>query len=524
MLIKHIGRNDKIFIQVDDDCDGYTSSAILINYLNCLFPHYTQSNIIYRLHEKKTHGIILDTIPEDTKLVIIPDAGSNQFEEHKILYEKGIDILILDHHEAEYESPYACVINNQMCDYPNKTLSGAGVVYKFCAYIDSLLNKKYAELFLDLVGLGIDADVMDLRNFETHHIVKTGFNNVRNPLFEALVEHNAYSMKNSVNPISVAFYIAPYINAITRSGTINEKITVFESMLEFKAFDKVQSTKRGDGPNAVEIRVLQACRYMNNVKNRQKSSRDAGYAEIEKLIEQNHLLDNKILVICLPKEIEIESSLRGLIANQLMSKYQRPTLVLSDNGDNWEGSARNYDKMATFSNLKDFLNNCPGVVYAEGHQGAMGVSIEKKQYNNFIQYVNKSLENIDFTPCYNVDFIFNRYNLNSYDIMDIGNLNDIWGKGLDEPFVAIENIRLEKKDIDLLSKNKKPTLKFKLQNNNVEFIKFNSSEEEFNILTQYEQITLNVVGRCSTNLYGGQATGQIIIEDYEVISSSNYLF
>ena len=161
--MKHIKNNDKIFIQVDSDCDGFTSSAILINYLNCLFPHFVQTNISYRLHEGKQHGVILDTVPEGTKLVIIPDAGSNQFEEHAALRDRGIDVLVIDHHEAEKYSDNALIVNNQMCEYPNKTLSGAGVVYKFCSNIDMLMNTHYAELFLDLVGLGIVADVMDLR-------------------------------------------------------------------------------------------------------------------------------------------------------------------------------------------------------------------------------------------------------------------------------------------------------------------------------------------------------------------------
>ena len=90
--------------------------------------------------------------------------------------------------------------------------------------------------------------------------------------------------------------------------------------------------------------------------------RDNGYEIIESMIEDNNLLDNKILVACLPKEVEIEASLRGLIANQLMSKYQRPVLVLSETDDAWEGSARNYDKLATFTNFKDFVSDCPGVL------------------------------------------------------------------------------------------------------------------------------------------------------------------
>ena len=89
MLAKHIINKDKIFIQIDSDVDGYTSAAALINYLNKLFPSFVQNNISYRIHDGKQHGIILDTIPKDVKLVIVPDAGSNDYEQHKILKENG---------------------------------------------------------------------------------------------------------------------------------------------------------------------------------------------------------------------------------------------------------------------------------------------------------------------------------------------------------------------------------------------------------------------------------------------------
>ena len=83
------------------------------------------------------------------KLVIAPDSSSNDYEVHKELAERGIDVLVLDHHEAEKYSEYACVINNQMCDYPTKALSGAGVVYKFCSYLDELLGEENADDYID---------------------------------------------------------------------------------------------------------------------------------------------------------------------------------------------------------------------------------------------------------------------------------------------------------------------------------------------------------------------------------------
>jgi single-stranded-DNA-specific exonuclease len=71
-----------------------------------------QNNILYRTHDIKCHGLLLDTIPDYVSLVIAPDSSSNEYEIHQALKEKNIDVLVIDHHEAEYISPYACVINN----------------------------------------------------------------------------------------------------------------------------------------------------------------------------------------------------------------------------------------------------------------------------------------------------------------------------------------------------------------------------------------------------------------------------
>ena len=114
-------------------------------------------------------------------MVIIPDAGSNQYDEHRQLVEKGKTVLVLDHHEAPFYSDNACVVNNQLCDYPNKTLSGAGIVYKFCCYLDTVLDINVAQDLVDLAALGIIADVMDLRNIETKRILDLGFANIKNP-------------------------------------------------------------------------------------------------------------------------------------------------------------------------------------------------------------------------------------------------------------------------------------------------------------------------------------------------------
>lgn len=62
-------------------------------------------------------------------------------------------------------------MNNQLCDYPTKSLSGVGVVYKLCQYMDSVCGTAYADDFLDIVGVGLVGDMMDIRDFETHYLV-----------------------------------------------------------------------------------------------------------------------------------------------------------------------------------------------------------------------------------------------------------------------------------------------------------------------------------------------------------------
>ena len=348
LLIKHISNNDKIFIQVDSDCDGYTSAALLLNYLHTLFPSFIENNVRYRMHEGKQHGIIFNTIPKDVKLVIAPDSSSNDYLEHQLLHEQGCDVLVIDHHEAEKYSDYAVVINNQMCDYPTKSLSGVGMVLKFCQYIDQLLNVDYSKLFYDLAAFGIIADVMDLRDYETRYIVKTGLSFVHNTLFKKICEMQEYSITShgGLSPFTVGWYISPLVNAVTRSGTQEEKLLFFEAMLDWQAFEEILSTKRGC-KGQMETKAEQACRNARNIKSKQDKQRDEGFKLIEKIIEEKHLTENKIIAVKLP-EGKVNRNFTGLIANQLLSKYQHPILLLSEIRDKdgsilWEGSARSYD-------------------------------------------------------------------------------------------------------------------------------------------------------------------------------------
>lgn len=532
MLIKHIAQNDDILVQVDSDCDGFTSAATLLNYLNCLFPGFVQTHMYYRIHSGKQHGIIPNTIPPNIKMVIAPDSSSNDYEEHAELAKLGIDVLVIDHHEADKISEYACIINNQLCDYPTKSLSGVGMVYKFCSYIDELMNVDYANQFLDLVSLGMVADMMDLRDFETKHLVNLGLKQIRNPYFRGMIDKQAYQLQDGITPFGIAFYIAPYVNATIRVGSQEEKLMLFESMLDYRGYEQVPSTKRGC-KGQTETRVEQACRNCTNIKNRQTKARDTSLSTIEHIIEEKGLLENKILVIKLDSEFATDKNLTGLIANQLMAKYQRPVLLLNkvvtidettkEEIISWEGSGRGYDK-SKFDNLREFLNESGLTMYAEGHANALGVGITDADFIDFIEYSNEALKNFDFTPSYKVDYIFQNDDMNINDILELANLKSVWGQGVEEPLIAIERVKVYKDNVRLMSADKNPTLKITLPNG-MSLIKFRSSKEEFDSFdSNLGCVTINIVGKCERNIWNGIVNPQIIIEDYEIVGKTEYYF
>ena len=519
LLVKHISQNNKVMLQIDSDCDGFTSFAVFMNYLNNLFPAFVQNNIVYKTHKGKSHGIDMDEIPKDTKLVIALDASSNEYEIHQKLREAGMDVLIIDHHEATEVSPDACVINNQLCDYPNKSLSGVGMVYKFCCYLDQLLGVDHADKYLDLVALGMIADMMDLRYFETKHLIQLGCENIRSPFIKMMMARNEYSIKGQLTPFTVGFYIAPYINAVARVGTQEETLLLAESMLEYRAYEQIPSTKRGCS-GQTESRVEQACRTANNVRNRQNKARDASTEFVDKLIETNNLLNNKILVVQAPKANGLDTNITGLIGNQTSAKYQHPVLILNERNHDgeiwWEGSARGLSD-SELTNFKEFLINTGLVEYAEGHPNAFGVGIKDQNIQKFIEFTNEKLKDIDFRPIYWVDFIYKSDTLNPNTILTIGQYNYLWGQQLDKPKIAIEDINITPNNIQVM---KGPSLKFTI--NGIEYIKFKATEEEIKLFQDNAIVNITIVGECDINTWGGVERPQIIIVDYEVNKAIKY--
>lgn len=118
------------------------------------------------------------------------------------------------------------------------------------------------------------------------------------------------------------------INAVQRSGEIEEKELLFKAMLKHEAFEMIPSNKRGHAPGEMERLVDQAVRMSTNVKNRQTREQDKTMEELELLIEDLGLLNHKVILFTL-NDKELNRNIAGLIANKIANKYQRPCCILS---------------------------------------------------------------------------------------------------------------------------------------------------------------------------------------------------
>ena len=536
-LQNHIDRHSTICVIVDCDCDGYTSSAILINYLfDMTNEDYINNKVFWYMHEGKQHGLsdCFDWIEDNgPDLVIIPDAGSNDITYLQQLEDKGIDVIILDHHEVEETDfwrtefhPHLFLINSQSPNYPNKELSGAGVVYQFCRYVDQQNKTNYANWYLDLCALGLDGDMMSLQSFETRRLITKGLNpaNIHNPFIYGMWEKNKFKLGDNPTAWGATFYIVPLVNAITRSGTLEEKELIFNSMLKFKAFKEIPSNKRGHKLGEMEQLVTQAIRTCTNVKNRQTRDEEKALELVEHLIRDNNMMEHKVLLFLLePKQVRPE--VRGLVANKLMARYQRPCCMLTKRiNENdcitYEGSARGCDKVGV-TEFKDICAATQVCDYTIGHQGAFGLGLPADKIDDFLKRTDMQLANMSSEPVYYVDYIWRMADVDPEAILEIGEMDKFWGKDCDEALVAIKGLQITKDMIQMMASN---TVKISLPNG-VSIIKFRMPDEEYDKLcSESGYVQIDAVGTCNVNEWNGNRFPQILLQDYEITGGCAYVF
>lgn len=324
-----------------------------------------EDHISWILHEGKEHGLndILDSLLEASPtLVVSPDGGTNDKEAQVELNTQGIKVLVADHHLAngDYSNDLTDIVNVQLTDYPNKALTGAGVVWQFCRWYDRHISKtNFADDFVDLAALGDISDMSLFTELEIRALVTLGLSKFKNPLLHELYQENKYIVdKHHGGYLGVAFGMVPFINAVTRSGTMEEKNLVFEAMLSHVAFDRIESSKRGEKSVQVPL-YKEAVTVLKRVKRRQADLQDAAMTEIDRIIQEKNLRENAVIAVVLDPS-QCEASLCGLCANKIQAKYQHPAMVLrkikepQDEDYHYKGSLRNY----SLSPIENFASLC----------------------------------------------------------------------------------------------------------------------------------------------------------------------
>ena len=513
-LLNHIEKGSNIFTIADSDTDGICSFSELYLYLTSSFEGI---KLNYAIHTGKQHGISDDiVIPENTNLLIVTDASSNDYKQHKELREQGVDIIIIDHHEADKISENAIVINNQLCDYPNKNLCGSAMVYKFLQALDEELWQNKADDYLDLVALGLIGDSMNISEMETKLYIEKGLNNIKNKQFKSLLKKQEYSTKGLININNIAFYIAPLINAMIRIGKQDEKELMYKGFIE--EYSEFDYKPKGDKPMTKEDIYTRVGRLCGNTKSRQDKLRDKALIELSEVIETKNKLNDKVLIINCNNKYHL--GLTGVVAIKIASKYNRPCVLLNKiNDGTYRGSGRNTDKNDV-KDLKLLLNDTK-LFKGEGHPQAMGVFIDN-DIPTAINVLNEKLKDVEFSnSTYYVDFIIPFEELEDELIFQIELLKSLWGKGLDEPIITITNVEIKASEIEVIGK-KSDTLKLSIDG--IEFIKFKIDDDdklvkETSSWTDSEDkiFKLDIVGKCSSNEWNGIKTPQILIEDYNIV-------
>ena len=515
LLINVINTNGRILIVVDSDTDGFTSAAIIYQYIHRI---NKDIEIEYLLHEGKQHGLEdhINTIMDSGKtynLIILPDSSSNDLDYHEQLKGISLPCLVLDHHLTDVEiSSNAVVINNQLSpNYINKELTGAGVVYQFCRYLDSLLDVKYADDYIDLAALGVIGDMGSMLTLENRYLAVKGLSNIKNFLFKSILDKQEYSTGGKINPITVAFYVVPLINAMIRVGTMDEKTRLFEAFID--GTKKIPSGKRG-AKGTLEYAAIESVRECTNARSRQNKILDDAVDRLEAKIFKHDLLENKILFVRLDDDDEFTSVLNGLCAMKLAAKFKKPTIVARLNDEGYiRGSARAVSN-SPLPNLKSFFTNSGFFEYAMGHEGAHGISISNKKLSDFHDWANKELADVNFGEgVYDVNFSRAAADKDIEDIIfDLAKYENTWGQNNPEALLYIHDLNVTRNDYQIIGKDKTT---IKIEKFGITYLKFHAKKliEE---LEQLNEIKMELIGKTNVNEFAGRITPQIFIEDYEV--------
>ncbi|MFW6230323.1 MAG: single-stranded-DNA-specific exonuclease RecJ [Halanaerobium sp.] len=359
-ILTHIKNDNKIYVFGDYDVDGVTSTVIMYEALKEMEAN-VEGKISSRFKGGYSFSIQEINEMDDADLIISVDCGISSHDEIAYAKDKGIDIIVIDHHEQP-DPPDVDYINLKVKSglYPFEKLSAAGTTWKVCQH---LLEKDYMEM-LDLVALSTIADMVPLIN-ENRTIVKWGLLDI--------IKTNKIGLKklielNDLVDISagdVSYKLAPCINAQGRLG---------ENQISLKLL----TTKN-------ENEACALAKKLTIVNEKRKQIENHALEQAKKQIGED---DNFIII-----KSDIPKGIVGNVASDIKDEYKKPVIVFGGTDDLYKGSGRGVSPV----HLYELISRCDDLLETYGgHEKAIGCSIKEKNIPKLRKELNELTEGIEY--------------------------------------------------------------------------------------------------------------------------------
>lgn len=359
---------EKIAVYGDYDVDGVTSTSIVYSYLES-----NDANVTFYIPDREGEGYGLNCAAIDklneqgVKLIITVDNGISAIDEVDYANSLGIDVVITDHHCEGEQIPNAVAVVNphrHESKCPFTEYAGVGVAFKFLCALEGD-SMAIVENCGDLVALGTIADVVSLTG-ENRRLVRIGLDMIQNSErigLKVLMEMAGLANKN-ITSSSVAFIIAPRINAAGRLGSAERAVRLLLSE---------------DEDEAIEI----AQQLTNENKERQAIEQIISREAAELMKKNPEWLYDRVLVIA---GDGWNRGVMGIFASRMCERYGKPCIIISYEGDSAKGSGRSIEGFS----LYDAISACSELLTGfGGHTLAAGLSLNTENIDDFRSAINE---------------------------------------------------------------------------------------------------------------------------------------
>ena len=475
-----IDMNERICIYGDYDCDGVTSTALLLSFLRRegadVFAYIPE-------REGEGYGLNLDAIDKikelGADLIVTVDNGISSVEEAKRIYSLGMRLVITDHHQLGDELPMAEAIVNPHREENNlifRDYCGVGVAFKLICAMNEEETPALIDEYIDLVAIGTIGDMVPLLG-ENRSLVKLGLEKINNSPRNSIAPFVRLSNGRKIMSNDVAFQLCPRINAMGRLGSAMDAVEFLLSEDEAECEEKYNLlTEQNSRRQSVEKEIIES---------------------IEKQIQASpKLVSDRVIVIA---GEGYHHGVIGIVASNILERYGKPTFII---GIDEEGVARGSARSVEGFNIFEAITACSGdLIKFGGHPLAAGITLTRDNIDNFRQHINEyALEKYKIMPQQElvIDCKLSPHYLNLELVENISVLEP-YGAENPRPVFGVYNMNLC--NITPISEGKHSRFELEKRGKRLRVIKFGVSPES---LPYKPGDKLNVAVKISKNIFNGK--------------------